>query len=169
VTILKDFQEKFLVKVCYKCSRAYDEFKLISRTKAKSEYLVTDGDLDTLKYIERKNPRNDSWGMMKLYFTRQVEQLSSKKFKSKEVLNAEREKRQIDALNKQVQQSQKKRKQQRKEEEVEWKAAKMAKTLMEQSQHEHEYDEQAKQYREEDNMWTNKCTKCDFVQEWEEF
>ena len=53
-----------------------DKYNLITRTDAKTKYLLKDADLDkrepSLKFILRKNPHNPRWGDMKLYLESQV-------------------------------------------------------------------------------------------------
>ena len=52
---------------------------LVTRTEAKSEFLLKDCDLDlrepSLRYITRKNPQRSHWSEMKLYLRLQVHQL----------------------------------------------------------------------------------------------
>jgi DNA-repair protein complementing XP-A cells len=49
---------------------------LVTKTDARTEYLLTDTDLEKrqppLRYIVRKNPHNERWGDMKLYLKLQV-------------------------------------------------------------------------------------------------
>lgn len=58
------------------CRDNEDKHALITKTDAKTEYLLKDCDLDKrepiLKYIVRKNPHNPRWGDMKLYLHVQV-------------------------------------------------------------------------------------------------
>jgi DNA-repair protein complementing XP-A cells len=53
-----------------------EKYKTISRTRAKTEYLLKDEDLDLrrplLRYISKKNPHNPRYGDMKLYLEIQV-------------------------------------------------------------------------------------------------
>lgn len=46
---------------------------LISKSNAKQQYLLSDGDLLPLKWMERKNPQRSSWTNMKLYLEREVQ------------------------------------------------------------------------------------------------
>jgi len=72
----KDFLDSYLYSqfdapVCDNCRDDKEKHRLITRTEAKDTYLLKDVDLDkrepVLKFITRKNPRNDRWGDMKLY------------------------------------------------------------------------------------------------------
>lgn len=62
--------------VCDKCRDTEDKHSLITRTEAKTEYLLKDCDFDkrepALRFISRKNPHNERWGEMKLYLHLQV-------------------------------------------------------------------------------------------------
>lgn len=46
---------------------------LISKSNAKQQYLVSDNDLLSLKWLERNNPQRASWTSMKLYLEREVQ------------------------------------------------------------------------------------------------
>lgn len=58
-----------------------DNYKLIARTKAKSEYLLKDEDLDVrrpiLRLVSVKNPHNPRYGDMKLYLELQASLMPS--------------------------------------------------------------------------------------------
>ena len=70
----------------------------ITITKAKKEYLLTDKDLESLKYESVQNPHYRSAAPMKLYLLSEIEELHDKKFKNKKELNKAIEKREIKAL-----------------------------------------------------------------------
>lgn len=66
-----------MISVNHLCYRDPEEkHALISKSNAKDIYLLKDCDLDRreppLKFIVKKNPRNDKWGDMKLYLECQV-------------------------------------------------------------------------------------------------
>ena len=73
---LIQFQETFGIHVCKACAAAQEKYKLLTKTTAKEEYLVTDSDLQSLGFISRKNPRKDAWGPMHLYLRAQVEEIA---------------------------------------------------------------------------------------------
>ena len=73
---LIQFQETFGIHVCKACAATQEKYKLLTKTTAKEEYLVTDGDLQSLGFISRKNPRKDAWGPMHLYLRAQVEEIA---------------------------------------------------------------------------------------------
>lgn len=66
----------FGYSVCDKCRDTEEKHSLITRSEAKTEYLLKDCDLDKrqppLRFISRKNPHNVRWGEMKLYLHLQV-------------------------------------------------------------------------------------------------
>lgn len=66
----------FGYSVCDKCRDPDEKHSLITRSEAKTEYLLKDCDLDKrqppLRFISRKNPHNVRWGEMKLYLHLQV-------------------------------------------------------------------------------------------------
>lgn len=68
--------DNFDYAVCDKCRDPDGKHSLITRTEAKTEFLLKDCDFDKreppLKYISRKNPHNIRWGEMKLYLLLQV-------------------------------------------------------------------------------------------------
>ena len=72
--------------------------ELITKTDAKSTFLLKDGDLERrnekpLGFIVRKNPHNPRWGDMKLYLRSQVEELALAVWGSEEALERAHEER----------------------------------------------------------------------------
>ncbi|KAL5263410.1 hypothetical protein ACHWQZ_G008696 [Mnemiopsis leidyi] len=69
--------EKFGESVCDECrDKDKDQFKLISKTDAKNEFVLKDCDFDSreppLKFVTAPNPHNRKGGFMKLYLQGQV-------------------------------------------------------------------------------------------------
>ena len=69
--------EKFGENVCDECrAKDKDQFKLMSKTDAKNEFVLKDCDLDLreplLKFATAPNPHNQRGGFMKLYLLGQV-------------------------------------------------------------------------------------------------
>lgn len=81
--------------VCDACRDNEDKHSLITRTEAKTEYLLKDCDLDKrdppLKFINKKNPHNPRWGEMKLYLHVQIEKRALEVWGSEENLLEEKE------------------------------------------------------------------------------
>ena len=139
-------------------------YSLITRTSAKDKYLLTDYDLDkrepALKCIEKKNPHNRHWGVMRLYLRCQVQRLSDQIHEGKteeKVLEREEKK------------SEKKRKNYEKQVEklrLDVRSslqAKRAKVI-----HEHVFDEKNIAYDEEKDLYTKTCVECGYQYEYEE-
>jgi hypothetical protein len=68
--ILLDIYENFCLLVCSSCFRRHENY--ISKSNAKSGYLLSDGDLYPLRYVEKENPRNSKFAQMKQYLVSQV-------------------------------------------------------------------------------------------------
>ena len=69
--------EKFGENVCDECrDKDKDQFKLISKTDAKNEFVLKDCDFDSreppLRFVTAPNPHNRKGGFMKLYLQGQV-------------------------------------------------------------------------------------------------
>lgn len=73
---ISNLWSKFGHAVCDNCQDSENKHSLITRTEAKSEYLLKDCDFDKrqppLRFVCRKNPHNERWGDMKLYLHLQV-------------------------------------------------------------------------------------------------
>jgi DNA-repair protein complementing XP-A cells len=65
-----------MIVMGFVCRKKDDENKLITRTEAKSKYLLKDCDLDMrqpiLRFVSKKNPHNPRYGDMRLYLHAQV-------------------------------------------------------------------------------------------------
>jgi hypothetical protein len=90
------FSETFGVLVCKTCCAADEKYKLITKTTAKEELLVTDEDLKPLGFISRKNPRKEAWGEMKLFLRLQVEEVAFHRYGDLVGVEAQKFKRQMD-------------------------------------------------------------------------
>ena len=91
--LLSNFDEK----VCDQCKEMKGRHSLITRTEAKTEYLLTDVDLDRreppLRCLLKKNPREYARSYMKLYLRLQVEERALEVWGSEEQLEEERARR----------------------------------------------------------------------------
>lgn len=72
-----------------------DDYKLITRTDAKAEFLLKDCDFDAreppLKYIIRKNPHNQRFAEMKLYLRSQCSERALLVHETEESLEEKKE------------------------------------------------------------------------------
>jgi len=84
--------------ICRNCKLDAPGFKMLTKTKAKEIYLVTDEDMRTLPFVEAANPRRAGWTRMKLYITKHVERIALRRWKSLEGLAAEQKRREVDRL-----------------------------------------------------------------------
>ncbi|XP_034241202.1 DNA repair protein complementing XP-A cells homolog [Thrips palmi] len=160
----QEFSDSWLLKsfdhsVCDGCRDNDDKHALITKTDAKTEYLLKDCDLDKrepiLKYIVRKNPHNPRWGDMKLYLHVQIEKRALEVWKSEEALLEYKEMREekrnaskVKKYNKQL------------------KALRMnvRSSLYDRTSaaaHTHTFGPES--YNEEDDNYTRTCSTCQFV------
>ena len=97
----KKFFEAFGLSVCYQCQQLAKgtggKYQVITKSKAKDEYLLTDRQLDRaqggLGYVTRPNPHDSRYGDMRLYLRSQAERLALKAWGSDEALFVEKERR----------------------------------------------------------------------------
>lgn len=95
------FFEAFGLSICYDCQRAGrgpgGRYQMISKSKAKEEYLLTDRQLSRaqggLGCLTQKNPHDSRYGDMKLFLRAQVEQLALQTWGTAEALFDEKERR----------------------------------------------------------------------------
>eukprot|EP01135_Chromosphaera_perkinsii_P000942 Nk52_evm40s153 gene=Nk52_evmTU40s153 len=90
--------EKFDCKVCDDCRANDEKYDLITKTDAKSLYLLSDGQLDGkgsgLRFIEKRNPHHrNSFARMKLFLLCQVEQRAFERWGGLDQLQAELDRR----------------------------------------------------------------------------
>lgn len=101
------FYEAFGLHVCYDCQRANRgagaKYQVITKSKAKDEYLLNDRQLDEarggLGNIRLPNPNDKRYGDMRLYLRSQVEELAFATWGSSEELLLEKERRSEERLN----------------------------------------------------------------------
>ncbi|KAI6191920.1 XPA domain containing protein [Aphelenchoides bicaudatus] len=154
--------ETFNHPVCDICHKENPEnYKTMSRTRAKADYLLKDEDLDArkpiLRYISRKNPHNPRYGDMKLYLELQVRERAMQLHGSVNQMENTREIR-------------RERKDAMTAKKYENKIKKMRKEVrsgikIESSIHEHEFDEE--KYNSKKDVYWQTCTTCGFVNEYE--
>lgn len=86
-----ELEASFKVSVCYGCKDSNALYSVITKTQAKSEFLLTEeelADAQLLPSISRKNPHNPRWSDMKLYLRKQCRDFAIKKFGSEVELKA---------------------------------------------------------------------------------
>eukprot|EP00039_Didymoeca_costata_P012970 m.190051 g.190051 ORF g.190051 m.190051 type:complete len:205 (-) comp15637_c2_seq7:81-695(-) len=166
----KDFDRSTLLKnfgvcVCNQCRDLHYELKYsyITKTEAKEEYLLKEHHLtgpDGLKFVERKNTRNENWSTIKLYLLCQVEELSFKTYGGEDGLDAELLKLGEEKKKRKIAANEKKIKKLRKETlTANW----MSKVLKKK----HEHDMGDEEQISGTDMWQKKCKTCDYKVEFE--
>lgn len=92
-----DIRRHYNVPVCRTCCEAHPErFSLITKTEARTDYMLTDPELndkDLLPRWEKPNPRKTHWSNMFLYLREQVEEYAFKKWGGEDAMDAEFERR----------------------------------------------------------------------------
>ncbi|XP_005101114.1 DNA repair protein complementing XP-A cells homolog [Aplysia californica] len=158
----KEFLDSYLYSkfdhpVCDKC-RDEDSDSLITKTDAKTTYLLKDEDFDKrepeLKYIVRKNPHNSHWGDMKLFLHCQVHKRAMEVWGSEEKLEEAKTQR----VENREKAKQKKFNKKLKELRMSVRSSLWRKDL---TGHQHEYDEEV--YDEEEDSYSKTCTTCGHV------
>lgn len=149
-------------RCCDECKES-EEYKLITKTEAKTKYLLQDCDLEKreppLKFIKRKNPHNVRWGDMRLYLELQVEQRALEVWESHEKLEEERESRE----EKKVLSKTKKYHKQLKELRMSMRSSLYDRTRG--ASHTHEFGPET--YNEVDDTYTRKCNTCPYEETFE--
>ncbi|BFY97197.1 hypothetical protein BsWGS_00237 [Bradybaena similaris] len=158
----KDFFDSYLYSkfnhpVCDGC-RNEEKHNLITKTDAKSTFLLKDEDFDKreppLKYIVRKNPHNERWGDMKLFLESQVWKRAMEVWGSEDKLEEAKELR----SDNREKTKQKKYKKKLKELRMSVRSSLWRKDL---SGHQHEYEDEI--YNEDEDMYSKTCSTCGHV------
>ncbi|XP_066158137.1 DNA repair protein complementing XP-A cells homolog isoform X1 [Euwallacea fornicatus] len=154
--------DNFGCKCCDECKES-ETYKLITKTEAKTKYLLQDCDLEKreppLKFIKRKNPHNTHWGDMKLYLELQVESRAVEVWGSTEELEEEKDRRE----EKKVIAKNKKYNKKLKELRMSIRSSMYDRTSA--GSHVHEFGVEI--YNEEDDTYTRNCTTCPYVETFE--
>ncbi|KAF2365028.1 XPA protein [Trinorchestia longiramus] len=154
------FDSSYLLKffdhpTCDDCRDSETRHALVTKTDARTEYLLTDVDLDKreppLRFIVRKNPHNERWGEMKLYLKLQIEKRCLEVWGSEEALE--------EAMAKKAAQRElaKQKKFKKKMQELRMNVRSSLYTRASKS-HEHEYGPE--EYIEEDDEYSKTCATC---------
>eukprot|EP00752_Nemacystus_decipiens_P002522 g2366.t2 len=62
----KELLEGFGITVCRACKLKNEDFQCVTKKEAKDTYLLPEGTIAVLKFIERDNPRHSSWTKSRL-------------------------------------------------------------------------------------------------------
>jgi len=155
--------QQFSEKVCNLCKEKQKEL-LITKTDAKQNFCLKDCDIDmrepALKFILKKNPHNDRWGDMKLYFREHIHNRAIEVWGSDEAIEEQKEKRVVNKEKLKTKKFEKKIKDLRR-------AVRTSTWHKDLSKHEHEYASEDEEYDEENDVYKKKCKTCDHVLEYE--
>eukprot|EP01084_Bolivina_argentea_P167379 290503_1 len=118
VTICPMYLKHFKIHVCREC-KWKPKYKCLSKTNAKKQYLLSEGDINSLhcwikdiKQSNKSSHNSTQWmpKYMKLYLIYQLEELSLERYGSKEGLEAERNRREVNRMQRAISNARKKRK-----------------------------------------------------------
>ena len=97
------YYKAFGVLVCNGCQSQHPAtYQLLTKSTAKAQYLTADADLNALPHLLRPNPTKGSFANMKLYRKLDVLSLVNRQYGSESAMEAEKQRRQVDKLEKEV-------------------------------------------------------------------
>jgi len=174
LTICPMYFKHFGVSVCREC-KWKTKYKCLSKTNAKKQYLLSEGDINSLKCwikeIKRsENNEGDNRWMpkyMKLFLKYELEELSIEKWGSLEGIEGERNRREINRMQRSISNARKKRK-------VQFECLddiEINKKVVEEHEaktHVHTFGE-SECIDQETDEWRKICVDCGYVETWEEF
>jgi DNA-repair protein complementing XP-A cells len=163
----EEYADSYLLKnfeysCCDKCKDLDEKHELITKTDARTEFLLKDCDFDKreppLKFISRKNPHKSTWAEMKLYLKLQVKARAMEVHESEKKLEEEKnlreEKREIAKVKKYNKQLSQLRKNVRA-------------TLYDKTHKAHVHEYGPSTYNEDTEEYTHSC-ECGFQETYEE-
>lgn len=117
--------------------------------------MLTERDLEKLKFLERPNKKKPTWGNLKLYRKGEIEKISYGRHKDDDGLEEVKREKEVNRLQKRIEREAKKRKKEEK-----------PRPYVAKKRHKHVFGE--KEYLEDDDKWRETCTECGFESIWEE-
>jgi DNA-repair protein complementing XP-A cells len=139
-------------------------YSLITRTQAKEKYLLSDYDLDKrqpiLKCIEKKNPHNQRWGVMRLYLRCQLQRLSD------EIHQGKTDEKLIEREDKKAERKRKQYEKQVEQLRLDVRTSLLTKRVK--IVHEHTYDDDKIIYDQQTETYTKTCRECGHEYQYEE-
>ena len=70
--IVGKLQQAFNVTVCVQCKSNSDDYELLTKSDVQARFLLPEGTIKVLKFVERDNPRHTAFKPMKLYLLKEV-------------------------------------------------------------------------------------------------
>eukprot|EP00485_Elphidium_margaritaceum_P017384 CAMPEP_0202727710 /NCGR_PEP_ID=MMETSP1385-20130828/185261_1 /ASSEMBLY_ACC=CAM_ASM_000861 /TAXON_ID=933848 /ORGANISM="Elphidium margaritaceum" /LENGTH=355 /DNA_ID=CAMNT_0049393953 /DNA_START=9 /DNA_END=1075 /DNA_ORIENTATION=- len=178
LSICPMYLRQFDIFVCKEC-KFKPHYKCITKTTAKTQYLLSDGDVGALKcWIKATKAMNHMSTTtqntafrpryMKLFLTYQIEQLSIEKWGSLAGIEEERKRREINRMQRAISSARKKRHSQSRDiSDIKIDERVIQKVEQEMS-HTHQFGE-AQCVDSEIDQWSKTCTECGYEETWEEF
>lgn len=154
--------DSFEFRVCDECRDDADEHALVTRTEAKSLYLLKDCDLDLrpppLRCVRRRNPHGSRLGDMRLYLRPQVERRALDVWGSEEALERERERRDDKRARAKLSQTQRRLRALRMD---------VRSSLFDRTRAAHRHEFGAEQLCADTDLYSRACLQCGHVQSYE--
>lgn len=154
--------DSFEFRVCDECRDDADEHALVTRTEAKSLYLLKDCDLDLrpppLRCVRRRNPHGSRLGDMRLYLRPQVERRALDVWGSEEALERERERRDDKRARAKLSQTQRRLRALRMD---------VRSSLFDRTRAAHRHEFGAEQHCADTDLYSRACLQCGHVQSYE--
>ena len=85
--------EGFAISVCTRCVEKSEDFDLLSKAEASSQYLLPDDTLNFLPHKVKDNPHNKTWAPMKMFLRKIVREMSHERWKGEDGLRTEKARR----------------------------------------------------------------------------
>ena len=85
--------EGFAISVCTRCVEKSEDFDLLSKAEASSQYLLPDDTLNFLPHKVKDNPHNKTWAPMKMFLRKIVREMSYERWKGEDGLRTEKARR----------------------------------------------------------------------------
>ncbi|KAG5192111.1 hypothetical protein JKP88DRAFT_352052 [Tribonema minus] len=92
-TLDRKLLEAFDVAVCRNCKDSKEAYELMTKADVQKLFLLPEGTIRVLKYVERENPRNKGWTPMRLYLHKDARVWALKRWSTVEALEEERKRR----------------------------------------------------------------------------
>lgn len=92
-SVIQRIEETFGERVCYKCVTSNEDFKSLSKAKAKEAWVLNDEQIAKLKFEIKRSTKQKFYADVHLYLVKHLRETAMKVWGSMENLEAERERR----------------------------------------------------------------------------
>jgi hypothetical protein len=93
--VCKEFSECFGISVCKRCRATNDDYALLCKSDVQTNFLLPEGTIAVLRYLERRNPKHPGFTSMRMFLKAQVREKAYIRFGGPEGLEAEKTKRNV--------------------------------------------------------------------------